>query len=76
MPERESRTGSEHRELTSEDLSRALMGLTPDLVSIIDSDMRVVLINPAAERFVQRSSEAAEDLRGVDLFGPLGARFE
>ena len=76
MLKRSSRISAEERELTSEDLARALMDLTPDLVFVIDRDMFVVLINPAAERFVHRSTKEARGLRVADLFGPLGARFE
>jgi diguanylate cyclase (GGDEF)-like protein len=38
--------------------------------------MRVVLINPAAERFLMRTSEQAAGARVTELFGPMGARFE
>jgi PAS domain S-box-containing protein len=63
-------------DLTPSELSRALLQLTPDNVFVIDREMRVVLINPAAEHFLGMSSQEARGRHVVDLFGPLGARFE
>lgn len=76
MPERTSRIGDDDDGFTSEDLSRALMRMMPDMVFIVDSDMRVLLINPPAERFLGRSDDEVRGARVVELFGPMGARFE
>jgi diguanylate cyclase (GGDEF)-like protein/PAS domain S-box-containing protein len=76
MRKRLSDTPDEGLGFTRGDARAALMDLTPDLVFVIDSDMRVVFVNPAAERFLGRSEAQARGLRVADLFGPLGTRFE
>jgi diguanylate cyclase (GGDEF)-like protein/PAS domain S-box-containing protein len=76
VPERSAGIGDEGRGFTDEDLSRALMDLMPDMVFVVDDVMRVVLMNPAAERFLGRSEEQARGTRVSELFGPLGVRFE
>lgn len=55
---------------------RALTVRTPDLVFIVDEDMRVVLANPAAAHFAGRSLDEIKGTRIADLFGPEGAGFE
>ena len=76
MTKPSSKISAEQRRLTSEDLCRALMDMTPDLVFVIDADMCVVTINPAAERFLRLSAEQATGARVAELFGPMGVRFE
>lgn len=55
---------------------RALTVRTPDLVFIVDDDMRVVLANSAAAHFAGRSLEGMKGARVADLFGAEGAQFE
>jgi diguanylate cyclase (GGDEF)-like protein/PAS domain S-box-containing protein len=60
----------------SEGLYRALTELTPDMVFVVDDNMRVVLANSAAARFLHRTPEQLKGARVAELFGPLGAEFE
>ena len=60
----------------SEGLYRALTELTPDPVFVIGADMRVVLANSAAARFLGRTSEQVKGARVAELFGPMGSQFE
>ena len=53
----------------SEILYRTLTELIPDLVFVVDGDMRVVTANPAAGRFLGRS---VEELKGNPLTELLG----
>ena len=76
MSDRPQSAWDEDLGFTSEDVCLALMDMTPDFVFVVDADMRVLLINPAGERFLGRTQEEVQGLRVADLFGPLGARFE
>lgn len=53
-----------------------LTELIPDLVFVIDGDMRVVLANSAAERLVGRSAGSLKRVAVGELFGPMGAVLE
>jgi diguanylate cyclase (GGDEF)-like protein/PAS domain S-box-containing protein len=76
MSEEPTRTGDTGHVFTSDDIPRALVDMIPDFVFVVDDDMRVVLINPAGERFLGRTLEEVRGMRVGDLFGPLGVRFE
>ena len=71
-----ARTGPDERLPGSDEICSALMGLTPDVVFAIDGDMRTVLVNPAAVRFLGCPVEEILGARVADLFGPRGAQFE
>jgi diguanylate cyclase (GGDEF)-like protein/PAS domain S-box-containing protein len=66
----------ETRLSTGADSYRALMVRTPDLVFVVDDEMRVVLGTLAAAHFVGRSLEEIKGARVGELFGPAGEQFE
>ena len=57
-------------------LYRTLMELTPDVVFVIDSDMRVALGNTPAARMMGRSAEQLKGMRVAEMFGPVGTLVE
>jgi two-component system, cell cycle response regulator len=68
--------GSQGRSQATDEPYRALTVLMPDLVFIVDDQMRVVMANSAAAHFAGRPLEQIKGARVAELFGPKGAQFE
>ncbi len=76
MRKRSPATPDEGLGFIREDVCGALMELIPDLVFVVDSDMHVVLRNPAAARFSRGPLKQPQGKRVLDQFGAMGPLFE